>query len=253
MSRAVGVDIGSVTTKVLVLGGGRVTATFARRTGSPPGETAAAILAQALGSTDGVPVVVTGYGRVNVPFPARDVTEITCHARGVHHLFPEAGTVIEVGGQDAKVIRLARDGRVLDFAMNDKCAAGTGRFLEVMAGALEVSLEELGSLAAQADGAVEISNMCTVFAESEVISHLARGQSRERVAAGVHLAIAKRLSGLVRRVGLGGVVVFTGGVARNVGMRWAIEKVLGREVLVPEEPLFTGALGAALLAIEGGR
>lgn len=250
----VGVDVGSITTKAVVLGEDGVAARALLPTGNLPhqaaGQAYRRVLAEAGGGA-GWPVVVTGYGRLDVPFAARRVTEITCHAAGVHLLFPAARTVVDVGGQDSKVIGLDPDGRVRDFAMNDRCAAGTGRFLEVMAGVLGVEVGQLGPLAEGATRELTISNLCTVFAESEVISHLARGIPREDVAAALHRAIARRVHGLAGRVGLETEVAFTGGVALNRGVAGELARLVGRPLLLPEEPQFTGALGAALLAARG--
>ena len=194
-------------------------------------------------------VVTTGYGRHALTADAA-VTEITCHARGAAELVPGAATVIDVGGQDCKGIALGPGGRVLDFVMNDKCAAGTGRFLEVMARALEVPLDEFGPLSLSAGRAAEISNTCTVFAESEVISQLAARRPKEEIIAGIHQAMARRVAGMARRVDIRQPVVMTGGAARNVGLVRAVERELGCRVTVPELAQFAGALGAALLAAE---
>ncbi len=251
----IGLDIGSITTKAVVMAGASVRARVMIPTGSVPRLAAGQAHREALcqAGLSGEPsAVVTGYGRLDVPFAARRVTEITCHAVGARFLFPEARTVIDVGGQDSKVIRLDVDGRVQDFAMNDRCAAGTGRFLEVMAAALGLAVEELGPASARATRELTISSLCTVFAESEVISNLAAGEAREDIVAALHRAIARRVHGLAGRVGLEPEVVFTGGVARNAGVVRELERLVGRRLCVPAEPEFTGALGAALLAEAGG-
>lgn len=191
-------------------------------------------------------VVATGYGRINVPFADKQITEISCHARGVIHLFPTVETVIDIGGQDAKGIKII-DGKVADFVMNDKCAAGTGRFLEVIAETLEVRLEDMGQLSLGAKEKVRISSICTIFAEQEVVSHLSDGVPVEDIIAGLHDAIAGRAYRMASKLKIEGDVVFTGGVAKNKGMVKALEDHLGRSVFVCEEPLITGALGAALL------
>jgi predicted CoA-substrate-specific enzyme activase len=192
--------------------------------------------------------VATGYGRVAVAFADRQVTEISCYARGIHHLYPQVQTVIDIGGQDSKVVAVGPGGRPLDFAMNDKCAAGTGRFLEVMARALQLDLAEIGPNALRARRAADISSTCTVFAESEVISLVARGVDREEILAGICQAIARRVGAMARRVGVVPPVAIAGGVAKNVGVVNALEQFLGEELLVPPEPQIVGALGAALLA-----
>ena len=166
-------------------------------------------------------------------------------------MHPEAQTVIDIGGQDSKVVAIGPSGKPLDFAMNDKCAAGTGRFLEVMARALQLDLEELGPCALRAGRAAGISSTCTVFAESEVISLVAEGVDREEIVAGICQAIARRVGAMARRVGVEPPVVFAGGVAKNVGVVHALEEILGQELIVPEEPQVVGALGAALLARDG--
>jgi (R)-2-hydroxyacyl-CoA dehydratese activating ATPase len=195
-------------------------------------------------------IVATGYGRINIPFAHKRITEITCHGRGAYFLNPETRTVIDIGGQDSKAIRLNDQGSVLDFVMNEKCAAGTGRFLEVMAQALEVNLEGLAELSGKAERSVPISSMCTVFAESEVVSLIAQGLPREDIARGLHDAIADRTAGMVYRIGLAEKVVMTGGVAKNGGVLHALEQKLKTKIEVPPEPQIAGALGAALLAGE---
>lgn len=191
-------------------------------------------------------IVATGYGRINVPFADKQLTEITCHSRGIRALFPSAKTIIDIGGQDSKGIKLDSDGKVADFVMNDKCAAGTGRFLEVIAETLGVSLVELGDLSLAAEGIVQISNMCTVFAEHEVTSRLAEGAGVPEIAAGLHDAIAGRVVNMTRRLSLEKDLVATGGGAKNRGLIKAIEDHAGFAVLTPTEPFLTGALGAAL-------
>ncbi len=197
-------------------------------------------------------VVATGYGRINVPFADRQITEISCHARGVASLVPAATTVIDIGGQDCKGIKL-KDGRAVDFVMNDKCAAGTGRFLEVIAEALGMSLEEIGEQSLQSKNDIEISNTCTVFAEQEVVARLAEGADVADLAAGVHKAIATRIHGMVRRLKVEREVVVTGGGAMNTGLVRALEKKLGLPLVVSPEPLLTGAIGAALLGRDAVR
>ncbi len=200
-----------------------------------------------LSRRDVAQVVATGYARNLVEFADTTITEITCHARGVRHKMPEARTVIEIGGQDSKLLRLAPDGRVRDFAMNDRCAAGTGRFLEMVAGKLEVPLSELGELASQATSPAAISSMCVVFAETEIIGLLASGTRPEDIIAGVLGAIANRVAAMVGRH-MDEPVAFTGGVAMVPGMDRALQAALGRSVTVVDAPQMTGALGAAILA-----
>jgi len=202
-------------------------------------------------SADSVRFVVgTGYGRSNLPFVPKRVTEITCHGRGARYLFPKTRTILDIGGQDSKVIRLTAYGKVADFAMNDKCAAGTGRFLEVMARALEVDLDEMGPLSLRSTRLIPISSMCTVFAESEVISLVAQSTAREDILNGIHHSICTRLAAMMDRVGLEPELTMTGGVAKNLGMVEHIRSMKGMEPNVPQEPQIVGALGAALIAVE---
>ncbi len=250
----VGIDIGALTVKAVVLdGAGKVVASGLVRSRHDSRQVAERLVhgmldREGIVSQDVSYTVVTGYGRVTYDAADEEVSEITCHARGANHLFPAARTVIDIGGQDSKVIRVHPQGYVTDFAMNDKCAAGTGRFLEVMADALELRVEELGSLSQQSQRPVAISSTCTVFAESEVIGQMSRGAPKADIVAGVHLAIANRVAGLAGQVGLEEAVVMTGGVAQNIGVVKALEKQIGLPILLPAQPQLVGALGAALLA-----
>ena len=194
--------------------------------------------------------VVTGYGRTTYQCADTQVTEISCHAKGARFLFPEVRTVIDIGGQDSKVIRVGPDGNAEDFVMNDKCAAGTGRFLEVMARVLGCDINTLSDVAERATHSVSISSTCTVFAESEVISQLSIGSKKEDVALGAHISVAKRVSGQAGRVGVQPQVVMTGGVALNRHMVKALSAEIGYPISVPESPQTIGALGAALYAQE---
>ena len=178
------------------------------------------------------------------------MSEITCHAKGIHHLIPDARTIIDIGGQDAKAIRLDHKGNILKFVMNDKCAAGTGRFLDVMSRVLEIGLQEMGDAHFKADCPANVSSTCTVFAESEVISQLSKGVSKENIAAGVHRSIASKACSLVYRVVMEEKVVMCGGVAQDKGVVDAIEQELKKKILVADNPQTTGALGAALIAFE---
>ena len=194
-------------------------------------------------------IVATGYGRNNVGFANTTVTEITCHAAGVRHLAPDARTIVEIGGQDSKLIRLDPGGSVRDFAMNDRCAAGCGRFLEVVADRLEVGLDRLGELADGSRAPAAISSMCVVFAESEIIGLLADGASPADIVAGVEASIASRVAAMAGR-GVEAPVVFTGGVARIGGMTGQLSRRLGHPIEIIQNPEMTGALGAALLATQ---
>ena len=251
-----GIDIGSLSTDTVIIdGNGFILGYDVSPTGSNSIVAAHRSFDLVLGKLglqpgDVASVVATGYGRVSTPFAHKTITEITCHARGAYDLFPETHTVIDIGGQDSKVIRVGPKGRVEDFAMNDKCAAGTGRFLEVMAKALEVELEEMGPLSMESTADITVSSMCTVFAESEVISLVAVGQPVTDIISGIHDSIANRICALVDRVGLTPQVTMTGGVAKNPGLVEKMEKKLGCRLNLPHEPQIVGALGAALLARE---
>jgi predicted CoA-substrate-specific enzyme activase len=201
------------------------------------------------GRDDVVRCIATGYARNAIEFADDTITEITCHARGVHHLHPDARTVIEIGGQDSKLLRLNEDGSVYDFAMNDRCAAGTGRFLEIVAQRLDMHVSELGTLVSDSSDPAVISSMCIVFAETEIIGLLAAGTPPADIVAGIERAIATRVVTMVGRK-IQTPVVFTGGVALIPGMKTALETVLNRPVKVAESPQYTGALGATLLAAE---
>lgn len=193
-------------------------------------------------------VVSTGYGRDAVPFARISSTEIICHATGVHFLIPQARTIIDIGAQDSKVIRINEKGRVVDFAMNDKCAAGTGRFLEVMAQVLGVKLDDMGPLSLTSKNLCNISSTCTVFAETEVVSLRAQGKAVEDLIAGIHRAIASRIVVMSSVIKLDPETVFTGGVAKNTGVQYALEKIGKIKCILPANPQITGALGAALIA-----
>jgi predicted CoA-substrate-specific enzyme activase len=194
-------------------------------------------------------IVGTGYGRRNVPDALKAITEISCHAMGIHSIFPEVRTVIDIGGQDSKVIRITDNGFVDTFVMNDKCAAGTGRFLEVMAQAMGIGVDELGMLSKKSKKVQPISSICTVFAESEVISRVAEGSKKEDIIAGIHRAIGERLMGMVSTIGIRTPIAITGGVAKNSGVVKAISSFVGGIPLVPDEPQIIGALGAAIYAM----
>ena len=248
-----GLDIGSITAETVILEDNQMLSSSIVPTGANSRIAAERSLAAALKQAnlrqeDLSAIVATGYGRASFPSATKRITEISCHARGAFFVHPETRTVIDIGGQDSKVIRLDEQGRNVDFQMNDKCAAGTGRFLEVMAHALEVKLEDLGKFSRSAQRTIKISSMCTVFAESEVVSLIAENQPKEVIIRGLHDAIADRILGMVRRVGVEEKVTLTGGVAKNEGVVLALEERLRVKVFVPPEPQIIGALGAALLA-----
>jgi len=250
-----GVDIGSTMTKVVLMDkSGNLPSAIKGPTGPEHRQLANEVMRQALEQAslqinDISYIVATGYGRLNVPFADRQITELSCHARGVSSLFPNVRTAIDIGGQDAKCMRIA-NGRLTSFVMNDKCAAGAGRFLEVTAAALGIRLEDMGDISLKATKKIQISNLCTIFAQQEVVALLSRGEKLESILAGLHDALANRIAALARRLGIEPDLVLTGGVAKNTGMVRAMKESLGCEILVPEEPLLTGALGAAILAKE---
>ncbi len=250
-----GIDLGSTMTKVVIIGEDeQVCASVIKHTGAEHRRLANKVMEEALEQTDlSIDeisyVIATGYGRINVPFADRQITELTCHARGVASFFPDVRLAIDIGGQDAKGLKV-RDGRLVDFAMSDKCAAGTGRFLEVLSATLGLKLEDLGDISLKSTRKVSISSTCTIFARQEVINRLSEGVALEDIVAGLHSAIASRVAGMVRRLKVEPDVVFTGGVAKNIGVVRALEESLGCKVLVPEEPLLSGAIGAALLSKE---
>jgi len=249
-----GVDVGSISAEAVIVDEAGRTASYAIGfTGADSVASASRTLAEALAAAglkreEIARVISTGYGRARVPFADAQVTEITCHGRGAHHEFPGTRTVIDIGGQDSKAIRLDPAGRVQNFQMNDKCAAGTGRFLEVMARALEVERIEMGPISLTSAEKVSVSSVCTVFAESEVVGLIHQGADKRDIIRGIHAAIADRTRALVGRVGIEAEVTMTGGVAKNAGVVRELEDRLGLKVNLPAEPQITGALGAALIA-----
>lgn len=248
-----GIDIGSTTTKcVLMRDGAEIAARALVQAGVgalSAEEALSAVLEQgAVSGSDVACTVATGYGRKRWSAADGEISELSAHALGCHLILPEARTVIDIGGQDAKVISLDEQGRMSGFVMNDKCAAGTGRFLDVMAGILKVDVDGLGALAAQSALSVDISSTCTVFAESEVISQLASGAAVPDVVAGICGSVATRVAALARRQGVKEQVYMSGGVARNEGVRRALERELGVAVATSPLAQYAGALGAAIHA-----
>jgi (R)-2-hydroxyacyl-CoA dehydratese activating ATPase len=258
MRIAAGVDVGSTQTKAVVMsdnGGVKILARSLVDTGANVQKAAERAFdkccAEASIQTSDVGFVVgTGYGRYKIAFGNAQMTEISCHAKGAHFLCPGTRTVIDMGGQDSKAISVGTNGEVLDFVMNDKCAAGTGRFLANAAEVMGIGLDELGPLSLTATRPVKIATVCTVFVESDILSYLAQGKKGEDILGGVHLAIAKRTLSLARRVNIEPEITMTGGVARNIGMVRALEEVLGRQMRVSPDAHFVGAVGAALFALE---
>jgi predicted CoA-substrate-specific enzyme activase len=248
-----GIDIGSNTAKAAVIKDGQLVGTHVIPTGYNPVTAGIKVFDLLLKKTrqlktDIAAIVSTGYGRSNVEFADKALTEIICHATGAYFMNPTIRGIIDVGGQDSKAILLDTSGRVENFAMNDKCAAGTGRFLEVMSNALEVTLDQLGDFSRRADNPSKISSICTVFAESEVISMIADQQPRENIIAGIHESAAARIAILANKINIQKPVMMTGGVAKNNGMVTALENRLGFELLVGELAQENGAIGAAVMA-----
>jgi predicted CoA-substrate-specific enzyme activase len=246
-----GIDIGSTMTKAVIFNS-EIIASVIGPTGPEQRPLANKVMEKALEkahlSFDSVTYIVsTGYGRINVPFADKQVTEISCHARGIVSLFPEARTIIDIGGQDSKGIKIDPAGRPLDFIMNDKCAAGSGRFLDVIADVLGIRLDEMGDISKESKNPAQISNLCTVWAEQEVASRLVEGVSLADLVAGIHESLANRVARMVKRLRVEEQVILTGGVAKNSGVVQALSAHLGHPIAVPSEPFLTGALGAALL------
>lgn len=248
---SVGIDVGSVAAKAVIFDGQNIVAKEITATGWSPKDSGIALfekLVQSAGidKKDIKVIVGTGYGRIALPFIDRKVTEITCHGKGAHFLDRGIRTVIDIGGQDSKVIRLDGEGNIIDFLMNDKCAAGTGRFLQVMAHALEIDVSQLSDIGRGAQPQ-NINSMCTVFAESEVISLMASGASKESIAAGLLQSVCKKTYSLVGKVGVENKVFFSGGVSKNALLREYLSEKLGVEILTSELSQFLGAIGAAVI------
>jgi predicted CoA-substrate-specific enzyme activase len=256
MAYAAGVDVGSTQTKAIVINEAKhIVGRALIDTGANVIMAAEQAFTEALKSANVQDeeveyVVGTGYGRYRVTFGNTQVTEISCHGRGAVHMFSGTRTVIDMGGQDTKAIRVRPSGEIVDFCMNDKCAAGTGRFLGAASNALDIPLDQLGPTALRAERPARISTTCTVFAESEVLSWLGKGKKIEDILQGVHQSIAARSIGLLRRVGVEEEITFTGGVARNIGMIEALQKGLNAKLNVSDDSHFMGALGAALFALD---
>jgi predicted CoA-substrate-specific enzyme activase len=241
-------------TKVVILDGGTI-ASITGPTGPEQRRLANRVMEEALKKANlslrmMAYIVSTGYGRINVPFADKQFTEITCHAKGINSLFPNAKTIIDIGGQDIKAIKIDATGKTTDFVMNDKCAAGSGRFIEVIADSLGVALDKAGDISLQSKNPAKISNICTIWAQQEVAASLAEGIPVSDLLAGVHYSLADRIYRMVNRLTVEDDVIATGGGGKNRGLLKALSEQLGREVLVPAEPLITGALGAALIGKE---
>lgn len=247
--RFAGIDIGSRTIELVVVNdAGDMVNSLQADTGFDPMREAGKLI----NGMNFDSIIATGYGRnlFEISFDTPTVTEIKAHARGARAFFPDARTVLDIGGQDSKAISLFENGKVKKFEMNDRCAAGTGKFLEIMARTLGFDIEKFGWEALQAGKDLNISSMCTVFAESEVTSLIAKGKNRREIARGLHASVIRRAAGMINRVSAEGDIVFTGGVAKNPCMRTLLADKLGRNILAPDDPQQVGALGAALLAWE---
>ena len=256
MPYSAGIDVGSTQTKAVLLDTARaIVARSLIPTGANvklAGQRALdAVMAEAAVPREEVLYVIgTGYGRYKIEAGDAQVTEISCHARGAQMIFPGTRTVIDMGGQDTKAIKVGPEGNVLDFCMNDKCAAGTGRFLAAAADVIGLPLEQIGEISLRGTKPIKLTSVCTVFVESDIMSYMAQKKKVEDILAGVHQAIASRTIGLVRRVGVESEITFTGGVARNTGMVRALEEKLDAKLNVGPESHFMGALGAALFAMD---
>ncbi len=243
-----GIDIGSRYIKYVFLRSSGTISFVRKETGHEP----LRVCRELIGSTDPKRLIATGYGRylLEVDANVQTITEIKAVARGAREFFPSCRTIIDIGGQDTKIISLARNGKVSTFEMNDRCAAGTGRFLEIMAKTLGYSLESFGTLCSGEDSTVRINSMCTVFAESEVISLISKGAKREIIAQALHRSIVNKVTALIKRIGIKGDIVFAGGCARNHCLKSMFEERLGHEILVHDNPDILSALGAARYALE---
>ncbi len=251
----VGIDIGSLSGEAVILEDGEIISFSIVRTGADSAKTGEKALDEALKKArisfkDIEYTIATGYGRVIVPFANENITEISCHAKGANYLFPTARTILDMGGQDCKAIRCNNTGKVTNFAMNDKCAAGTGRFCEVVADVLDVPLEDIGEMSLQAERDAMVSSACAVFAKSEMVSLLRTGTPKSEILSGIHAAIATRVYALLQRVGIEKDFVITGGIAKNIGVVKKVSEKVGLKPLISEEPQIIGALGAALFAKE---
>jgi predicted CoA-substrate-specific enzyme activase len=254
-----GVDVGSLSTKAVIMKNNKILSWALLPTGTDGTEAARRVINSAL-KDKGLSIgeleytVATGYGRFNVPFAQSNVTEISCHARGANWLCPQVHTILDMGGQDCKAIRCDEKGRVLDFALNEKCAAGTGRYLERVAATLEIPLDRIGPLSLQTvEGPVSIRNSCAVFAQNDILVSLREGKHPNDILAGAHEAISSRIQDLLAKVGVAEVLTISGGIAKNVGVVKRLEEKLGVKAFLPPEPQIVGALGAAIFAGEKWR
>ncbi|HNR87659.1 MAG TPA: acyl-CoA dehydratase activase [Spirochaetota bacterium] len=250
---AAGCDVGSLTAKAVILKDGAIAAREVMRAAASPERSAREVMERAVAQAgvsmaDIARCVGTGYGRKHIDFVQSMESEIACHARGAVWQVPSARTVVDIGGQDAKAIRIDETGNVERYAYNDKCASGTGRFLEIIADALEIPLEEMGTVSQKSTEQLTLSNQCVVFAETEIISLVSEGREIADIVSALHRAVANRAASLARGIGVAGDAVMTGGVAKNAGMFLALERALGVPLKSVPDPQINGALGAALFA-----
>ncbi len=253
-----GLDVGSITIKSVLLKDDQIIGYNITNTGMKPDEATKDLLMKSLQKRglkfeDLNGIVATGHGRHSLDFATSMKSEITCNAKGARRLNNNTRVVVDIGGQGIRVIELDENGEVSNFKTNDKCSAGTGCFLDMMSYALQVDLDEMGEMSLRAHEPKKLSTMCSIFAESEVVSLVARGTKKEDILAGLHDSVARRVSGLVKILGVKGEIFLAGGVARNIGVRKALEKRLGTNLYVPKYPQIVGALGAAIVAEDGGR
>lgn len=250
-----GIDVGSTSSKAVILKDNAeivscIVVPLGTGTSGPDTAYAEVFKSAGLTQADIAWTVATGYGRLKCSYANEQISELSCHAKGINFLLPNVRTIIDIGGQDAKAIRLGPEGQLVNFQMNDKCAAGTGRFLEVMARVLDLDINDLGPVSEKAQKPVKISNTCTVFAESEVISHMSTDVGIENIAAGIHNSVAQRVAGMAGRIGLEPDFAISGGVALNIGVVHALERALGYEIIAHPYCQLAGALGASRLAWE---
>ncbi len=255
MAYVAGLDVGSVFTKAVIRNDGAVSSYSIVASAGSYRKSAQKALDEAASKAGLSPqsisfIVATGYGASVVSFSNQQASELSCQGRGISHLFPSVRTIIEVGGQASKVVKINKEGRVTDFAVSERCAAGSGRFLHVIARVLGIEIDNIGKLSLQSKNKVKFSTSCAVFAETETISRIAEGSSKEDILAGLHEAMANKILNLLQRVRLEKDCAFTGGGAKDIGLIKAVEEKIGTELLVPPEPFITGALGAALVAEE---
>lgn len=249
-----GIDVGSSTSKAVILQDDKILSYSIIPTSAESMDSAQRVFNEALGKIQSISpsdigwIIATGYGRVVVNFAKETITELSCHVRGANWLFPTVRTVLDMGGQDCKAIKCDEQGRLLNFTMNDKCAAGTGRFFEIIAKVMDLPLGDIGRLSLETKNEVRISSTCAVFGKSEVASLVRQGRNKSDILGGVHSAVSDRVVTLLRRVGITPDLAITGGIARNMGIVRRVEERVGCKALIPEEPQIIGALGAALFA-----